>query len=103
MTTIYRVKCPFSGEIRETSNFKRLFGIALSILRDYVDKAGHGAFFKAERLILERVTYDCSDETDDYWNYTELDSEDVAMIYVSSYSIAFYRVSDAKLLSNDRV
>lgn len=103
MTTIYRVSIPFTGEIKESSNYKRLFQIALADLRDYVDKAGYGAFFKAERLIIERCTYDCSDDTEDYWNYPRIDSEDVAMIYVSSYSIAFYRFSDAKLLSNDRV
>lgn len=100
--TIYRVKNTITGEIKESSNFKRLFGIMVSDLRDEIGKSGYG-HFKGESLIIEKVLYDCSEDTDDYWNNPIIDSEYIALVYVSTLSLAYYRFSDCKELVRCRV
>ena len=99
---IYRVKNETTGEIKESTNFKRLFGIMVSELREEIGKSGYG-HFKGESRIIERVLYDCSEDTDDYYHHPIIDSEYVALVYVSTLSLAYYRFSDEREIVRCRV
>ena len=95
MCIVYRVKIPFTGEIKESKNLKRLYQIAIDDLRDHVGFKGFEGF-KIACLCIERVVYDCSEECDTYWNYPELESTSLIIIYMSKFSISIMRVSDTK-------
>ena len=95
MCIVYRVKIPFTGDIKESSNLKRLYQITMDDLRDYVGFRGFEGF-KACCLGIEKVIYDCSEGSDDYWNYPELDRNTLFLIYMSKISINIMRLSDNK-------
>lgn len=95
MSTVYRVKLPFTGEIKESNNLKRLYQIAITDLRDYVGARGFEGF-KNHCIAIEKVIYNCSDDCEDYWNYPETDSTLLLFIYVSKLSISIMRVSDSR-------
>lgn len=99
---IYRVKNKTTGEIKESTNFKRLFGIMVSELREEIGKSGYGDY-KGESRIIEKVIYDCSEDTDDYYHYPIIDSENVALVFVSTIALAYYRCSDEKEIVRCRV
>ena len=102
MCIVYRVKIPFTGEIKESSNLKRLYQITIDDLRDYVGVSGFDGF-KAYCLSIERVVYDCSEDCDDYWNHPELDRNTLFLIYMSKISMSIMRVSDNKECYTSRV
>lgn len=102
MCTVYRVKLAFTGEIKESSNFKRLFQITIDDLRDYVGAKGFDGF-KNVCIGIEKVVYDCSEDCDDYWNHSKLDESMLFIIYMSKISMSIMRVSDGMECHVERV
>ena len=93
---VYRMKNPYTGEIKETSNLKRLVEISITDLKDWVNEQPNNYDYGV--LLIDKVVYGCDDTEWDgaYWEYPVLSEKTIVTLFVSTLSVQITRLSDDK-------